>query len=84
MRVFYHCDAKLLSKAMWYRKLKRIEKAGAMQGKNSRLRFRHSEFKILPKLPGRRPIRYDNESLPHRVQWTAESAGEEREANGLM
>lgn len=51
-----------------------------MQGKDCRLEFRHSEFKILPKLPSRGHIRYHKEGLPPRIQWTAHSAGDEREA----
>lgn len=53
-----------------------------MQGKECRLEF--SDFKILAKLPSRGPIRYDNESLPPRIQWTEHSARDEREAKGLM
>lgn len=68
--VLCHCDAKLFSTARRYRYLNRIEKGGAMQGKN-RLEFRHREFKVLPKLPSRvqQWESYFQKPVDSRVSW---------------
>lgn len=48
------------------------------------MRGQTREFKIPLKHPSKRLTGHDNNDLPPRIQWTAETAGERGETKGLV